>query len=32
MGVETTAEKNVTVTSLDIMVNRARRSSLWPMQ
>ena len=32
MGIENTHEKNAIITSLDFMVNWARRSSLWPMQ
>jgi NADH-quinone oxidoreductase subunit B len=32
MGIENTYEKNAIITSLDFMVNWARRSSLWPMQ
>lgn len=32
MSSENTTEKNVIITSLDFMVNWARRSSLWPMQ
>jgi NADH-quinone oxidoreductase subunit B len=32
MGIENTYDKNAIITSLDFMVNWARRSSLWPMQ
>ncbi len=32
MGIENTYEKNAIITSLDFMVNWARRSSLWPLQ
>jgi NADH-quinone oxidoreductase subunit B len=32
MGIENSYEKNAIITSLDFMVNWARRSSLWPMQ